>query len=170
MRRHSALTLLTAGLLAANTPAAASANAEPPDQFGVCSVAREDMAFINPLRDAQRYADAYGTGRLRFDDRAQLTVVTGPAHGRFARPDATDDRTRFHYRYDVDAASDFAGNDRIVVDITATGGGRLRIHYTLSVDQGQPWWVMDASGNKVTDPARCPKADWRIVPGKVPPH
>jgi hypothetical protein len=139
----------------------------PVHQLGRCVVIRGELGdseTLLPGTSALGYATDFSNGQLHFDpyhlsEKPEIIIVQEPKHGTLSP--VYDD-----YKYTVDTAHDFVGNDYVVFDVKFCDDV-IRINYVLSVDVGQPSYSFNEKGEKIRDPNRCPQETWKISQARV---
>jgi hypothetical protein len=140
-----------------------------PHRFGVCQAVSRDETRIMPIFDAVTYVgrylhwtknlDTFGNPPADGTPDTTITIVKPPRYGRLEEhyPDATNHKK---YEYVYVAETDM-GTDHFVI-LVQTGGAKVEVHYTMSIDIDQPDFIFDGNGNRIPDPSRCPKEEWKI--------
>lgn len=135
-------------------------------RLGVCQMVKFETDDVRPDFDAVGYTSEF-LGRTTALDRlpdTKMRILESPEHGELKHSGLVGDH---RYIYVPGPAKNeregnyYRGNDHFVIEVSG-GGVTIEIHYTMSVDVGQPTWTEDDRGNRIPDPDRCPRESWKI--------
>lgn len=136
-------------------------------KLGVCQIVSFDTAVVRPDFDASGYVNFFLGRPGEFSKRTDtwIRVLKSPEHGELKHSGVVGDHS---YTYVPGPAENenegdyYHGNDSFVLEVSG-GGVTVEIHYTMSIDVGQPTWVEGDFGEKIPDPTRCPQGErWKI--------